>query len=40
MVDGTQSQVLRVKEDEKKISDKKKTYLQASTKNKLKSVSP
>ena len=35
-----QSQVLRVKEDEKNISDTKEPFLQASTKNSIKSISP
>ena len=40
MVDGTKSQVLRVKEDEKNISDTKESFLQASIKNSIKSISP
>ena len=40
MADGTKSQVLRVKEDEKNISDTKEPVLQASIKNSKKSISP
>ena len=35
-----QSQVLRVKEDEKNISDTKEPFLQANIKNSIKSISP
>ena len=41
MVDGTKSQVLRVNEDEQKISRTRMTQvLQASIENKIKSISP
>ncbi len=40
VADGTKSQVLRVKEDEKNISDTKEPVLQASIKNSIKSISP
>ena len=40
MADGTKSQVLWVKEDEKNISDTKEPFLQASIKNSIKSISP
>ena len=40
MADGTKSQVLRVKEDEKNISDTKEPFFQASIKNSIKSISP
>ena len=39
MADGTKSQVLRVKEDEKNISDTKKPFLQANIKSSIKSIS-
>ena len=40
VADGTKSQILRVKEDEKNISDTKEPFLQASIKNSIKSISP